>query len=368
MKSAETSLLELIRNEIALEGPMNVERFMRLALSDPRHGYYMTHDPLGAAADFITAPEISQMFGELVGLWSAGVWTAMGRPPQLRLIELGPGRGTLMQDALRAARIMPEFREAIDVHLVETSPVLRDAQRTALAVSGISATWHEQIEEVPDGPAIILANEFFDALPVRHYVKTASGWCERLIGLDSNQQLVFGASPQPEPSIKTNASEGAILEIGTAAYRTMLTVASRLIKQGGAALVIDYGHTQTGTGETLQAVKKHQFVDPLAAPGEADLTAHVDFAALGRAARAVGAEVHGPVPQGEFLLSLGITERAAALKRRAGAGGAAEIDSALWRLVGTEDSQMGNLFKVLCVCQRGLAIPPGFGQANNRHG
>jgi NADH dehydrogenase [ubiquinone] 1 alpha subcomplex assembly factor 7 len=368
MKSTPSSLLEIIRNEISLEGPMPVERFMQLALSESRYGYYMTHDPLGAAGDFITAPEITQMFGELVGLWAAGVWTAMARPRQLRLVELGPGRGTLMQDALRAARIMPEFRDAIDVHLIETSPVLREAQRTALAVSGIAATWHEQIDDVPEGPAIVIANEFFDALPVRHYIKTAAGWCERLIGLGADQQLMFGASRQPEPSIRTEAGEGAILEIGAAAYRMMLTVANRLVRQGGAVLVIDYGHTQTGTGETLQAVKKHHFVDPLLEPGEADLTAHVDFAALARAARAVGADVHGPVPQGKFLMSLGISERAEALKRRAGATGAAEIDAALWRLTGTEDSQMGELFKVLCVNQRGLPPPPGFAQAKNRNG
>jgi SAM-dependent MidA family methyltransferase len=363
-----TSLLDIIRNQISTDGPMPVERFMQLALSDPRYGYYMTHDPLGAAGDFITAPEISQMFGELIGLWAAGVWTAMGQPKQLRLVELGPGRGTLMQDALRAARIMPEFREAIDVHLVETSPVLRETQRTGLAVSGISAVWHEQIEDVPEGPAIVLANEFFDALPVRHYVKTAAGWCERLIGLSADGNLMFGASPQAEPSIKAEAGEGVILEIGAAAYRMMLTIATRLNQQGGAALVVDYGHTQTTTGETLQAVRKHQFVDPLAQPGEADMTAHVDFALLGRAARAVGADVRGPVSQAEFLTSLGIMERAEALRRRADPRGAADIDAALWRLIGTEDSQMGRLFKVLCVTQKGLPVPPGFGLAKDQHG
>jgi len=355
------SLLEQLRVDLGHEGPISVERFIGRALNDPVHGYYMTRDPFGAAGDFVTAPEISQMFGELIGLWAAGVWNSMGQPRRLLLVELGPGRGTLMQDALRAARIVPEFRAALEVHFVETSPVLQQAQRAAIAQSGVDAVWHERIETVPDGPAIIIANEFFDALPVRHYVRSPAGWCERLVGLAEDGSLTFGMAREPEPYIKAEAETGAVLEIGAIAYQIMLTVAARIRQQGGAALVIDYGHTETMIGETLQAVQNHQFVDPLAHPGDADLTAHVDFAALARAAHAVGAEVHGTVTQHDFLTALGINERAKALRLRADPAHATEIDAALKRLIGQDTQDMGILFKVLAVTQPGMPRPPGFG-------
>jgi NADH dehydrogenase [ubiquinone] 1 alpha subcomplex assembly factor 7 len=357
----QPSLLEQLRVDLGQDGPISVERYMGLALTDPVFGYYMTRDPFGAAGDFVTAPEISQMFGELIGLWAAGVWNSMGQPKRLLLIELGPGRGTLMQDALRAARIVPEFRAALEVHFVETSPILREAQRAAIAQSGLEAAWHDRIETVPEGPAIIIANEFFDALPVRHYVKTPDGWCERLIGLAADGSLSFGMAREPEPYIKADAETGAVLEIGAIAYQVMLAVAARIRQQGGAALVVDYGHTETMIGETLQAVHNHQFVDPLDDPGTADLTAHVDFAALSRAARAVGADVHGTVTQRDFLIALGINERAKALRQRADAAHAAEIDAALKRLIGDDSQDMGGLFKVLAITQPGMPRPPGFG-------
>ncbi len=349
---------------IADGGPIGVDRFMALALGHPALGYYRTRDPLGAAGDFTTAPETSQMFGELIGAWAAAVWQTLGAPAPVRLVELGPGRGTLLADALRAARGLPAFFDAIDLHLVETSPVLREAQRTRLAACGRPTAWHDALEAVPPGPALVLANEFFDALPVRHYVQGPRGWHERLVGLSqASEGLVFGLAPEPEPAITLAAPQGAVLEIGLAGQGMAKALASRLVLDGGAALVIDYGYEVPAFAETLQAVKQHRFIDPLAEPGASDLTAHVDFAGLTRAARAVGARVHGPVPQGRFLRDLGIIERTAALQRRASAPQAENIDRALARLVeaGTpERPGMGELFKVLCITAPDVPTPPGF--------
>ena len=364
-----SELRRLIADIIETDGPMPLETFMGYALSHPAHGYYMTRDPLGAAGDFTTAPEISQMFGELIGLWAAQLWVAMGSPDPVRLIELGPGRGALMQDFLRAARVIEAFHAAIDVHLVETSPVLAEAQRARLANEGVPVAWHHELESVPQGPAIVVANEFFDALPARHYVRTPRGWCERMVGLDADGGFVFVANPEPEASLRATAAPGAILEIGALSQSIMATLATRLATQGGVALVIDYGHAETSLGETLQAVRDHAPVDPLRDPGEADLTTHVDFAALGSAARSRGAQTFGPATQGEFLLRLGIVERSEALIRKASPGQAADIEAALVRLVASETdvelaagrvSGMGSLFKVLAVAQPGLPQPAGF--------
>ncbi len=364
-----SDLGDRIREMIAADGPMPVEHFMSLALTHPTLGYYTTRDPLGAAGDFTTSPEISQMFGELIGLWAAEVWMNMGAPSVLRLVELGPGRGTLMLDALRAARVSPPFLAALDVHLVETSPVLTAVQKTTLKDAPAPVAWHGSIADVPDGPAIVIANEFVDALPVRQYVKTLQGWSERVVGLAPDGSLAFGAAPGQEDHIAAAAPDGAVLEVGAIGYRVMLDLATRLVRQGGAALIIDYGHAQTGFGETLQALAQHRAVDPLAAPGEADLTTHVDFAALARAARASGATVVGPVRQADFLRRLGVAERAESLKRRASPLQAADIDRALARLTSTTPEPgagmraapgMGELFKVLAVLQKGLPPAPGF--------
>ena len=356
MSPLETEL----RRTIALNGPVTLERYMELALTHPVHGYYTTRDPLGAGGDFVTAPEISQMFGELIGLWAAEVWAQMGSPTPLLLVELGPGRGTLTADALRAAQVSRDFNTALDIHLVEISPALETRQRQALAHAGSRVHWHKSIDSLPDGPAIIVANEFFDALPVRHYVKTARGWCERLVGLDENDKLAFGSSAVPEPDLQIEAPYGSLLEIAATAQVLMSRLASRIAKHGGAMLVMDYGHGQTALGETLQALKGHEFADPLSEPGEADLTAHVDFAALGRAARAAGARVHGMLGQGAFLRALGIVQRAAALKRRASSSQIVTIDAALRRLTGSGEDDMGLLFKAMGISHSDLAALPGF--------
>ena len=354
-----TKLGEVIRAEISASGPISVERYMALALSHPEHGYYNAQAPFGAQGDFITAPDISQMFGELVGLWSAEAWISMGAPDRLRLVELGPGRGTLMQDALRAARVSQQFYASLDIHMVETSAVLERQQRAALASTGLPFTWHRHLHDVPDGPAIIIANELFDALPVRHYVRAANGWHERCVGLGAGGELAFGLSPLVEAAISVRAAEGAILEIGAQGHQLMGVLAGRLAHQGGAALIIDYGHAATCLGETLQAMRQHRAVDPLAEPGLADLTAHVDFAGLARAALAAGALVQGPVGQGMFLAELGIFERAAALRQRATPQQAAAIGTGLLRLT-QGGAGMGELFKVLAVRHPSCPQLPGF--------
>jgi NADH dehydrogenase [ubiquinone] 1 alpha subcomplex assembly factor 7 len=356
-----TPLEAELRRLIAHDGPMPVARYMGLCLGHPAHGYYVTRDPLGRAGDFTTAPEISQMFGELIGLWAAAVWQAMGQPASVKLVELGPGRGTLMADALRAANVMPAFRAALAVHLVETSPALVARQRTAL--DGVDVAWHRDFTAVPEGPSIVLANEFFDALPVHQAVKAADGWHARMVGLGADDALAFTLAPDPLPPFGAFLSGGpgdvpvgAIYE-WRAEFKVQ-ELARRLVQHGGAALIVDYGHTASAFGDTLQAVRAHGFADPLADPGEVDLTAHVDFGALRRVAELAGARVHGPVPQGEFLRRLSIEKRAAQLRARATARQAADINVALGRLTG--DTQMGDLFKAIAFGDPKLGALPGF--------
>jgi len=357
-----SALREEIATIIAHEGPISVERYMSLALSHPRYGYYMTRDPLGSAGDFVTAPEISQMFGELVGLWITEAWRAAGSPKHAQLVELGPGRGTLMADVLRVGRVSTPFLESIDVHLIETSPTLEAVQRRTLAQSPRPINWSGDFSHTPRGPLFVIANEFFDALPVRHFVKGARGWSERLVGLDQRGGLVFGAAYEIEPDLRAQAQQGAIIEVGAIGQRLMVDIAARIAADGGAMLVIDYGYLETSLGETLQAVKRHAYVDPLAEPGEADLTTHVDFAALARAAKSTGAKVLGPVTQGAFLRQLGIAQRAEALSRRATPEQRTDLAAALQRLAGEGDPRktMGSLFKAMAVTHPGMYDLPGF--------
>jgi NADH dehydrogenase [ubiquinone] 1 alpha subcomplex assembly factor 7 len=355
-----TALEAALRRRIAEQGPISIADYMALCLNDPEHGYYRSGDPLGTGGDFTTAPEISQMFGELLGLWAAETWQLMGAPNPVRLIELGPGRGTLMADALRAVRqAAPAFAAAIDLHLVEINPALRERQRQTLV--GAPASWHERIETLPTGPALILANEFFDALPIRQFVRAADGWHEREVGLAGDRLTYVSGPPVAAPPLEpahADAPVGAIAEIGAAAQSTIATLAARLCASGGALLLIDYGPARSAPGDSLQALQRHQKVDPLAAPCDSDLTAHVDFAALARVARAQGAASFGPLAQGVFLNRLGIVARAAMLARRATAAQARDIEAACRRLIG--DSEMGTLFKVLAIAGPDAPAPPGF--------
>jgi NADH dehydrogenase [ubiquinone] 1 alpha subcomplex assembly factor 7 len=360
-----TPLEAELRRIIAADGPMSVATFMGLCLGHPAHGYYMTRDPFGRRGDFITAPEISQMFGELIGLWAAAVWQAMGAPARLALVELGPGRGTLMADALRAARVVPAFAAALDVHLVETSLVLQRRQQETLAPLGVPLAWHRDLAEVAEGALILIANEFFDALPVHQAVKAPSGWHERMVGVGPDGRLTLALHPDPLPGFATlvpeavaGAQSGAVYEWRAADVAA--DIARRVATNGGAALAIDYGHSESALGETLQAVGRHGFADPLATPGEVDLTAHVDFAALARTARAAGARVHGPLAQGAFLRRLGIEARAAVLRAKATGAQAEDIDAALARLIGPGREAMGELFKAMAFADPKLGALPGF--------
>lgn len=354
-----------IRRRIKAAGPMPVNEYMALCLSHPQYGYYTTRDPLGARGDFITAPEISQMFGELIGLWMAATWKKMGSPENVRLIELGPGRGTLMKDALRALNVMPGLREAAVVHLVEINPILRVQQERTLQGPATPIFWHDTLEDVPPGPGIIVANEFFDALPVCQAIKTARGWHERCVDIDAEGKLAFCHAADPLPKFETilpksvrDAPADAIFEWRD--ERAAMSLGRRVAKNGGAALVIDYGHAESDVGDTLQAVGRHAYADPLTSPGEIDLTAHVDFQALKRAVEAMGPAGYGPIDQGELLRRLGIETRAARLRERAQPGAAAQIDSALERLTGYGRSQMGGLFKAVAFAPKALGVPPAF--------
>jgi NADH dehydrogenase [ubiquinone] 1 alpha subcomplex assembly factor 7 len=352
-------LAEHLRSLIALEGPVTVERYMDLCL---RH-YYAARDPLGAAGDFTTAPEISQMFGELIGLWMLEVWHAIGRPDPCRVVELGPGRGTLMADLLRAARLLPDFRAAASIHLVETSPALRERQRAALKASGYRVEWYGGLAEVPPGPTLLVGNEFFDALPVRQFVATERGWCERLVGLEGDG-FAFGLRAEPESNLPAPLRLGDVLEWPAAAMAVATDLSRRLAGQGGAALIVDYGYWGPAFGDTLQAVRNHAFVDPLQEPGAADLTTHVDFRRLAQAASGAGARVHGPSTQADFLLALGIEARAASLRQRATPGQGADLDRGLARLTERGQTGMGELFKVLALTRKDLEAVPGLPAAS----
>jgi NADH dehydrogenase [ubiquinone] 1 alpha subcomplex assembly factor 7 len=361
------SLLQAeLKKLIKSSGPMPVWRYMELCLTHPEHGYYVARDPLGREGDFTTAPEVSQMFGELLGLWAASVWKAIGSPSVLRLIELGPGRGTMMADALRALRVLPPLYQSLSVHLVEINPVLRDRQRSTL--SGVrNVAWHERLDEVPGGPAVILANEYFDVLPIHQVVKGETGWHERVVEIDGNGQLVFGTAPEPTPRFEALlpplvrvAPVGAIFEWRPDAE--LMRIATRVRDQGGAALIIDYGHLRSEAGDTFQAIARHSYADPLKNPGEADITAHVDFQALGRAAEDLGARVHGPVPQGDFLKRLGIETRALTLMAKTTPEISEDISGALKRLTGGGRGGMGSMFKVLAVSEPQLTALAGFGE------
>jgi SAM-dependent MidA family methyltransferase len=354
-----------IRRRIEAAGPMPVGEYMALCLGDPKHGYYVTRNPLGARGDFITAPEISQMFGELIGLWAAAVWKRMGAPASARVIELGPGRGTLMKDALRAMQAMPGMREAIELHLVEISPVLRDQQRRTLDGVPMPIHWHDTFDEVPAGPSIIIANEFFDAIPINQAVKGADGWYERCIEIDAQGALAFTTAREPIlhfdmllPAAARAALPGSIFE--WRADTAAMALGRRIARDNGAALVIDYGHTESATGETLQAVGHHAYADVLSAPGAVDLTAHVDFEAFARSVEAMGAVAYGPLPQSQFLRRLGIDTRAFKLKARASSAEAAAIDLAVTRLIGVGRHDMGLLFKAAAFAHPSLGALPAF--------
>ena len=364
------TLLAKLKQRINTEGPLSIAQYMEACLGDPDHGYYTTRDPFGARGDFITAPEISQIFGELIGLWCVVTWRAMGKPGPVNLIELGPGRGTLMADALRAAKLDPDFLNAAQLHLVETSPVLREQQRKRLENVKLSPQWHSELSGVPEGATLVIANEFLDALPIRQFQKCEGDWYERCVGVSETGALEFCRGPSriekqeiiPE-DLREGANDSDIAEIRPAADSLIQTLSLRGLDHALAALFIDYGHSASALGDTFQAVKAHDFTDPLATPGEADITTHVDFEHLAATAAANGLSVHGPLSQAQFLSGLGLKERCEQLMAHAPSQEVArQITSGVQRL--TDRAQMGELFQVIALTSEGVAPPPFTSSAN----
>lgn len=349
---AMTPLGRQIASRIRLAGPMGLDEYMRLCLLHPQHGYYATRDPFGQAGDFITAPEISQMFGEMIGLALAQSWLEQGQPAPFTLAEIGPGRGTLMADILRVIAKVPGMREAARVTLIEASPHLRAVQAQRLG----AITHLDTAADLPQQPLFLVANEFFDALPIRQFQRAATGWAERVVALDPQGALVLGLVPREDaPGLPPAGSiaPGTVLETCAEALPIVAGIADRIARHGGAAILVDYGNWQ-GQGDTFQALRQHRPEDPLAHPGEADLTAHVDFAPLAAVARHAGAQVSTLLGQGEWLLRLGIAARA----QRLAAAGDAGAMAALHRL--TAPGEMGQLFKTLSFWAPGAPVPPGF--------
>ena len=347
-----TPLGQRLAREIDATGPMPVTRYMAECVAH----YYATRDPLGRDGDFTTAPEISQVFGELIGAWLADLWQRAGAPDRFRLLELGPGRGTLMADLWRATARIAGFHAAAKVHLIETSPALRRAQAARIP----HAAWHDRLDEVPDdAPLLLVANEFFDALPIRQLVRTDRGWRERMVAHRDGAFVAVAGAGSVEalmPASILPSPVGSMFELAPAASAVAAEIGARLAANGGAALIIDYGHVGPAVGDTLQAVKNHAFADPFAAPGETDLTAHVDFAAIAQAVRP--ARAWGPVGQGAFLIALGLDARTEALATRAAPATAELLRSGTARLVG--DDAMGSLFKALALTGAEWPQPAGF--------
>ena len=354
-----------IARRIRAEGPLSIAAFMAMALHDPVDGYYARRHPIGATGDFVTAPEISQVFGELIGLWCTVMWRQLGRPDPVILAELGPGRGVLMSDLMRAAAMVPEFRRAAHLHLVEVSAVLRAEQRERL--DKFAPVWVPQFADLPEGPLLLVANEFLDALPIRQFVRGPVHWRERLVGLHDEDRLVLMDGPESPvaslmvpPAMRDTAQDG-VVETCPAALALAAALGRHLTRWPGAALFIDYGYFPSAPEPTLRAFQRHQPADILEAPGTADLTADVDFAAFAEAARVGGADIYGPVPQGNFFSELGAELRLAALRARATPAQRQALDTGVSRLL--DPGEMGTLFKAIALVSPGLPPPPGFGVA-----
>lgn len=357
-------LQERLAALIRAHGPISVADFMKDALFHPNDGYYTSQAPIGKDGDFTTAPEISQIFGELIGAFLIESWIAMGSPKAFNLVELGPGRGAMMADILRAASLRPAFLNAAHVWLVETSGRMRHEQQRRLRNAPTPVDWADAFADVPDGPLLVVGNEFLDCLPIRQFVRVESGWRERLVGFDDEgATLVFVAGETPPPATlalppKEAAPIGAVFELGEAAETAVEEIALALCARGGRALLIDYGHVHQGLGDTLQAVRRHNYWPPLAAPGKADLTAHVNFERVTRTAFAAGAAAYGPTPQGRFLERLGLAARVQRLIEGVDAAKAEAVAAGARRI--SAPAAMGELFKVVCISAPGLPEPPGF--------
>jgi NADH dehydrogenase [ubiquinone] 1 alpha subcomplex assembly factor 7 len=356
-----TALETYLAQHIRTQGPVDIGTFMALALGHPQYGYYMKQDPFGADGDFTTAPEISQMFGEVIGAWVADIWMQMGKPGFFTLLECGPGRGTLMADMMRATQTVEGFHAACGIHLLEMSPALKVLQEQNL--DQYDVRWHETLETLSDeGPLIVLGNEFLDALPVRQLVKSDKGWHERVVAHDDAQGFYFGAraaGPELTALVPEDIRNiNGVFEISPARAQFVRNLAAALKACGGVALFLDYGHARPAPGDTLQALYKHEYVPVLSNIGNADLTAHVDFGVLREISAQEGLDCCGPVAQGAFLEKLGINARAQFLMKGAREEQKGDIQSALHRL--THGEQMGALFKVIGLSAREGIAPAGF--------
>ena len=363
------SLKQKLLKSLAASDPISVAQYMHLCHSHPEYGYYATGNPLGKDGDFITAPEISQMFGELIAIWAISVWKAMNCPNPFQIGELGPGRGTLMKDFIRTAQHHRDFVNATKFKLIETSASLIQQQRQALAKHVDLVEWHKTIDDLKPLPTLFIANEFLDAIAFRQFVKTGEAWLERCVGIDKNNQLAFvlgntQIDRQMLPADHTIQPIGAIYETAPARQAIVISIANHLASHGGAALFIDYGHEKSGFGDTFQAVKSHEYVSPLAYPGLGDLTSHVDFQAIGEAASQQGAKIGGILTQGEFLLQLGLLQRAGRLGHCKPVEFQQQIQTDVERLAAPE--QMGKLFKVFCLAQENLVLPLFENQDSNQ--
>ncbi|MDQ2065919.1 SAM-dependent methyltransferase [Xinfangfangia sp. CPCC 101601] len=350
-----TKLAALLARRIAATGPITLADYMAECLLHPEHGYYTTRPPFGTAGDFTTAPEISQMFGELLGLCLAQSWLDQGAPSRFTLAELGPGRGTLMADVLRATRNVPGFHAAAQVTLVEASPALRAAQKTAL--NGHPATWLDHASALPDQPLFLLANEFFDALPIRQFTRAGEAWAETMVGLQGDTLTLGRAPALLVPALDhrlADTQDGEIVEICPSAAPIIAEISARILRHKGLALIVDYGGW-ISRGDTFQALRKHAFADPLAEPGKADLTAHVDFAALATAAQPAATAY---TAQGALLLRLGLAQRAQRLAQSL-TGATHEAHLAAARRL-TDPAEMGELFKALALYPADTPPPAGF--------
>lgn len=348
-----SALTAFIRELIKAEGPISVAQFMQIALQHPEHGYYVKGDPLGAGGDFITAPEISQMFGEMIGLWGAEMWRHMGKPSPFALLELGPGRGTLMQDVLRATAKIPGFHEAMQIFLIESNETFREKQIENLKTH--KPSYVDDPCALPQMPLIAVANEFFDALPIHQYVKTEGGWRERRV--DWNGEAFVFVVGKGEVSLPL-PDDLSFYEVSPESIALMQGIAEAVVQRGGGAIIVDYGYAQKGGQDSLQAVSGHAFANPLDRPGENDITAHVDFKALKTVAERQGARTTSIATQGDFLRAMGVEIRAMQLKMKATPEQAHHIDLALQRL--TDSAQMGTLFKVMALTREDITEMPGF--------
>jgi NADH dehydrogenase [ubiquinone] 1 alpha subcomplex assembly factor 7 len=358
-----TDLKDIITQQIKMDGPISIADYMALCLGHPTHGYYMKKDPFGAKGDFTTAPEISQCFGELIGLWNALCWQSMGQPENIKLIELGAGRGTLLNDVLRATKNITGFHDAINLHIVEISPTLKEQQQIALEGFSLPKHWHENINDIPDGPSLIIANEFFDALPIRQFEKHQGTWAERRVGLNpetDHLQITLRADPSAPHLLAESlkGQTGDVFEICPAASFIAQSLAQRLNTFGGYLLVIDYGAEHACFGDSLQAVKDHDYCDILSTPGQADLSAHVDFLSLSKQLAHHGAKIWPLTTQGAFLETLGMGARTQQLLQGASPDQQKLLISAYKRLCSAEE--MGTLFKVLCASGPDQSAPPAF--------